>query len=84
MPNRTEEQNLTKEQKTALDEFRQISDVLVVPTIGKPLPDDRKWTIPRPDEKALEGVFGQAPPPSSESKTGESCVEDSPKQTGRK
>ena len=40
-------------QKIALNGFTQISDVLAVPTIGKALPDERKWTLPCPDKKAL-------------------------------
>lgn len=84
----------TPEQKTALDEFRQISDVLAVSTLEKPLPDNRKWVLPRPDEKALadyprpldegQSAVGQTFPPYKESKTGESYDKDSPKQTGRK
>ena len=86
--------NLTKEQKKALDEFRQIGDVLTVPTLGKSLPEDRKWTLPRLDEKALadyprprdevQSTVGQTLPPAEESKSGESYVKDSPIQTGRK
>ena len=85
---------LTPDQKTALDEFRQIRDVLAVPTPGKPLPDNRKWTLPHPDEKALadhpgpcdevQSAIGHTSRPSEESKAGESYSTDSPKQTGRK
>lgn len=41
------------EKRTVLDEFNQISNLLAVPTEGNPLPDNRKWTLPCPDEKAL-------------------------------
>lgn len=47
----------TPEQKTALEtaleEFKQISDVLTVPAIGKELPTHRKWKLPCSDQKAL-------------------------------
>lgn len=79
--------------KIALAEFTQISNVLAVPTLGgPPLPEDRKWTLPLPDERAfadhpdhprpcdeVQSAVGQA-----ESKTGESYIKDSPIQTRRK
>jgi hypothetical protein len=50
-----------------LDEFSQISNLLAVPTEGKPLPADRKWTLPTPDDKALADHL----PSSRESETEE-------------
>lgn len=44
--------NTDEKLKKALDEFKQISDVLAVPTLGS-APLDRKWTLPCPDKKAL-------------------------------
>jgi len=90
--------NLTEDQKTALDEFNQIGDVLAVPTMGKPLPANRQWTLPDLDKKALadlpkdekaaeakeQAVSVQATPAAGESQTGESYIKDPPKQTGRK
>ncbi len=76
--------NLTKDHETALEKFRQISDVLAVPTIGNPLPTHRKWTLPRLDEKALADLPPSAPSPSGESTYSEPPVQDPPKQTARK
>lgn len=45
-------QTVTASEK-ALEEFKQISDVLSVPAIGKELPDKRRWKLPCPDKKAL-------------------------------
>lgn len=83
--------------ETALEEFKQISDVLDVPTLGKPrLPKNRKWTLPCPDRKALadhpagpedeevKKCLQQHSYLSKENEAGESYVKDSPKQTGRK
>ena len=44
----------TKDQKAALDEFSRISNILAVPTAGKPLPDHRKWILPCPDKQAFD------------------------------
>jgi len=90
-------EELTQEQQTAQAEFRQISDVLAVPTLGNPLPGPRKWGLPHPDSKAFADHPGPPKPVdeknvgaqlsatiSEDSKTGEPSVKDSPKQTGRK
>jgi hypothetical protein len=45
--------NLTEEQNKALDEFNQISGVLAIPAVGRPLSEARKWILPCPDEKAF-------------------------------
>ncbi len=88
--------NPTKDQKTALDAFNQISDVLAVPTMAMPLPVNRQWTLPDlpTDEESSAGNSSprpkeqtasvQATSASEESKTSESQVKNSPKQTGRK
>jgi hypothetical protein len=39
--------------KITLDEFTQIRDVLDAPTKGEPLPANRRWTIPCPDQKTF-------------------------------
>jgi hypothetical protein len=74
----------TPEQETARDEFTLISDVLVVPTEGKPLPAHRKWTLPLPDRKALADYPAPLDKKQEDTKTAASYVKDSPKQTGRK
>jgi hypothetical protein len=43
----------TPEQQKALDEFKQISDILAVPALGQPLLEHRKWRVPCPDDLAL-------------------------------
>lgn len=82
------------QKKTALGKFGQISDVLAVPTIGKPLPAGRKWTLPCPDRKALadhpagpldkevKECLEKKSSQSEPSISGQSSAEGSPKQTG--
>ena len=79
----------TTEQGTAVEEFRQISNILAVPTIGNPLPDGRKWKLPCPDKKALadhpagplddevKHCLAETSSRSAESITGQSAVQTS-------
>lgn len=82
-----------EEQKRNDDDFNQINDVLAVPEINKPLPDNRKWILPLPDPKALEdyplklegldGNFGNQQTQPEKGKTDASYTKDSSKSSGR-
>jgi hypothetical protein len=79
------------QQITALDELTQISNVLKVPLVGTPLPTDRRWTLPRPDEQALadhpeplnekQDTAQRVSGPAEEDKDDKSYGKDSAKQS---
>lgn len=82
---------LTPEEKKALDEFKQIRDLLAVPTRREPLADSRKWTLSPLDKQALAdrppdeaaNAAAQAYSASKQSQTGQSSAKGAQEQTGR-
>jgi hypothetical protein len=84
-----------EQQNKIQDDYKQITIVLEVPALGKPLPDNRRWTLPLPDPKTLEDypleldkldsnfVNIDVKTQVEKSKTGASYAKESPKQSGR-
>lgn len=100
MPELQSAQNrgITPEEAEAIEIFKKISEKLVVPSIGNPLPQRRQWILPPIDQKTLGDISmscgiltsvgtatSQAQGTSAQETAAGGAYEiDSSKQTGRK